>query len=383
MPKPREPTPFDGDEDETAAVPPTDAANANANSNSANVFTPSGGFQPTEEEHAFYRDMVPPENLGLTVGVQKALLAKFGRYTVEELLGARALMTDLLDACHRACAAAVDRGLHPGPAYHLRHQLHYIHLAWSRVLDRRHRPLTERQYDAIRACEVAEKHMLGAHCNHDRLLREWRLLGLLPPSLLGPQQTGLLGQQQTGLLGQQPQQSYVPPPPPPPPPQPLQYQPPLAPPPVLQYQQQYAPPPAPAQPGLQYQPYASPLPNPPSSSPYTSPFKLGTEETPLGHGYPAMYQAVPFPGGGGGGTWPVQQPAPAKTKKAPNPDDDDGFWDETESDSSPKNGAKKRVKKVDRKPEEQAAEQEGKRGKQNEARQERAARRLRRKEGLE
>ncbi|KAK8023209.1 hypothetical protein PG991_007090 [Apiospora marii] len=317
LPKPPEPTPFDGTEDETAAAPQASAANP-------------GGLQQTEEEVAFYRDKVPPENLGMTMGIQNALLAKFRQFTVDEMLGARALMADILDAANRACEAAVFKSLHPGPAYHLRHQLHYIHLAWCQVMDG-YRPLTERQYEGIKACEVVEAHLQQQHCQNNQRLREWQLRGWLQ-SVPG-QQAGLPGLQPYAQSGLQQQYSYNVPPPPPKP-----------------------------------------------SSPRLSPFKLGTEEMPLGSGYSAGYYQAPLPGG------TVQRPVPVKRKKqqkaGASKEDDDGFWDETESDTAKKR-TKKRAKKEAKKPEEQAKEQEEKREKQNQDRQERAARRLRRKEGLE
>lgn len=312
MLKPPEPTPFCGNEDETAVVPQTADAN-------------NPGTQTTQEGQ-----QVPPEVLGMTMEIQNAMLAKFRQFTIEEMLGARALMTEILDAFNRSCEAAVQAGMHPGPVYHMRNQLHWIHHAWSLVMDG-YRPLTKQQHDGIIECEKEEASARNVHCYNNQRFREWRLRGWLPPMVPFPEQQGL--------------QHHVPPPP------------------------------------------TNPATD--SSSSYINPFKIAPEPIPLGNGYPSQYQAQ-FPGdSASSATWlggAVQQPALVKAKKQPKTrtemEDDDGFWDETES-VSPKEGTKKRAKKQGKEQEEQKKEQEEKREKQNHDRQERAARRLRKKEGLE
>ncbi|KAK8115919.1 hypothetical protein PG984_012421 [Apiospora sp. TS-2023a] len=342
-PKPPEPAPFCGSEEETVAPPKA----------------PDSPALPgaTEQDRTFYVDKPAPESLGMSMEIQNALLDKFRQFTVEELLGARAFMTALLEATNRSCEAAVNSNMHPGPVYHLRHQLHYIHFAWSQVLDG-HRPLTQKQHEGIRACEVAEEKMRDVHCENNRRFREWRLRGWFPTPA---RPSTLLGQQQ--LV------------------HPVQQQ-------GLYQQQQYVQPPLPLPP---------PPPSPPHSttltSPQNSPFRLGTETMPLGNGYPVGYQPY-FPAASTttsapslpvlNGSAAAQQPVPTKAKKQPKSrteaEDEDGFWDETDSDS-PKKGTKKRAKKEVQWREEQVKEREEKRQKQNNDRQERAARRERKKEG--
>ncbi|KAK6846187.1 hypothetical protein PG987_001375 [Apiospora arundinis] len=146
--------------------------------NDSEIATPQPQASPATSTHivaqpGYYEDKVSPEELGLTTQIQDEIIARFRNLNFDNMLGARALMTDILAAFNRSVEYSLAAGLHPGPAYFMRYQLHYIYCAWKLVMDKDMPPMTEKQKEGVESVEVEEMVLRWQHCDNNKRFRVW------------------------------------------------------------------------------------------------------------------------------------------------------------------------------------------------------------------
>ncbi|KAK8098360.1 uncharacterized protein PG998_013846 [Apiospora kogelbergensis] len=104
------------------------------------------------------------------------MINKFKSSTPDNMLGARALMTDILGAFNRTVEWSLANNINAGPAYYMRHQLDCIYHAWKMAMDNHMPALTEDHKRGIEAMEAEETEMKYRHGDNNERFRLWQQL---------------------------------------------------------------------------------------------------------------------------------------------------------------------------------------------------------------
>ncbi|KAK7942672.1 uncharacterized protein PG986_011785 [Apiospora aurea] len=103
---------------------------------------------------------------------QEKVLARFRGFNIDQLMGARGMMTEALAAFNRAVEQSLRAGIHPGAAYHIRCQMHWLAVGWKQVMNT-HWPLAPEQMAILTALENEEAFMRYKHSENNKVTRQW------------------------------------------------------------------------------------------------------------------------------------------------------------------------------------------------------------------
>ncbi|KAK8044577.1 hypothetical protein PG993_004601 [Apiospora rasikravindrae] len=117
-------------------------------------------------------DKVTPEELGMTKEDQEKVLERFRGLTVDQMLVARGMMTEILAAFNRAVEKSIQAGIYPGAAYHIRCQMHWISVGWKQVMNT-HWPLTPEHMARLTAIQNEEVSLKNKHGENNEVVRQW------------------------------------------------------------------------------------------------------------------------------------------------------------------------------------------------------------------